>query len=338
MNFDEAILYLKQHQLTWVITGVAGFIGSNLLEFLITHHQRVIGIDNFATGSKDNLDSVKKSVHKHDWGRFKFFELDITQKEKIFSKFKGVDIVLHQAALGSVPRSISNPVVTDKVNTNGFLNVITSAMESNVKKFVFAASSSTYGDHKALPKIESRIGKPLSPYAISKLTNELYAENFSSIYNFHSVGLRYFNVFGRRQNPYGAYAAVIPLWINSMISNEDIYINGDGSTSRDFCYIDNVIQANILASLSNPSMYEVYNVAFSQKNNLKKLFKIIRKSLLSHGICYEKSPIFREFREGDVKHSLASIEKASKKIGYNPVFSLEAGMKETVDWFIRQKK
>ena len=336
-KFSEITSYLELNQYNWVITGVAGFIGSNLLEYLLENNQRVTGIDNFSTGKAENLDLVNKAVGSKLWQNFSFHELDINNFEAYIDLFNGIDFVLHQAALGSVPRSIKDPISTNMSNINGFLNIIEASRLSRVKNFVFAASSSTYGDHPDLPKMENKIGKPLSPYAVTKYVNELYADVYSRVYGFRSVGLRYFNVFGRRQDPSGAYAAVIPKWIGAMINDEDIYINGDGSTSRDFCFINNAVQANIIAALDNDIHdSRVYNVAVGNRTNLNKLFNSIKSNLHRNNVFYNKKPIYRDFRDGDVLHSQADISKISNEIGYNPEFNLEDGLKMSVDWYIEK--
>lgn len=332
---------LLNSQYVWLITGVAGFIGSNLLEELLSLNQKVIGIDNFSTGFQTNideaiLDAEKKSGKKLS-DNFVFYEGDITCMDDCNKVCKGVDFVLHQAALGSVPRSIEDPIKTNQNNIDGFLNILVAAKNAKVKRFVYAASSSTYGDHKALPKVEDVIGNPLSPYAVSKLANELYADVFNRIYKFETIGLRYFNIFGKRQNPNGAYAAVIPKWIQSFMDDSEIYINGDGSTSRDFCYIDNTIQMNILAALTknDESINQIYNVAHNDRNSLKDLFQLIKKSLLLRGLdCEYKEPIYREFRAGDVLHSQANIDKAKSLLGYKPELNFSQGMNLLIDWYI----
>jgi UDP-N-acetylglucosamine 4-epimerase len=283
-SFQDICEYLRLNPKTWLITGVSGFIGSNLLEFLLHLDQHVIGIDNFATGSKMNINNVGQGVNAKQFQRFKFIECDIRDFNTMSNYYQGVDFVLHQAALGSVPRSLRDPITTNETNISGFVNVIKASMDAGVQSFTYAASSSTYGDHKALPKHEDIIGKPLSPYAVTKYVNELYAEVFASVYGFKSIGLRYFNVFGRRQDPYGAYAAVIPRWISLMMSNENVVIYGDGSTSRDFCYIDNVIQVNILAALAeDASKNNIFNVALGHRTSLKVLYDEIKISLESNG-------------------------------------------------------
>lgn len=329
---------LQKKKYTWLITGVAGFIGSNLLESLLTNNQCVIGIDNFETGHQDNIDDVKQSVSSSQWKNFTFHEIDIFNYTELENVFNDVDFVLHQAALGSVPRSISDPKRTNEVNISGFLNVLNIAKENLVKGFIFATSSSVYGDHKTLPKKENCIGNPLSPYAITKLTNELYAKTFSEHYGFKSVGLRYFNVFGKRQDPHGAYAAVVPRWIKSMIDNNEIYINGDGSTTRDFCYIENAIDANILSALKIQEMtnnFEVMNIAVGESNNLNKLFELIYSITAKNLVRCDKKLSYRDFRAGDIKDSLADISKAKKLIDYYPRYNLKEGLKECIPWYIK---
>lgn len=333
--FEQTLARLQQSPKRWLITGAAGFIGSNLLEFLLTNHQFVIGLDNFATGYRRNLDEIKATVGVAAWSRFAFVEGDIGSLDTCHSVCNQVDYVLHQAALGSVPRSINNPIATNAANITGFLNMLVAARDAGVKSFTYAASSSTYGDHKALPKIEHRIGKPLSPYAVTKYVNELYADVFASTYGFKSIGLRYFNVFGPRQNRFGAYAAVIPTWISSMIQNEAIYINGDGETSRDFCFIDNAIEANLLAATAKEdAKNQVYNVAFNDRTSLNQLFYYLKQTLATHGIKYRKLPVYRDFRPGDVAHSQADINKAKLLLGYAPLFPIQEGIKKAMPWFI----
>lgn len=360
---------------TWLITGVAGFIGSNLLEKLLKLNQSVIGLDNFSTGHHHNLDDVKNSVTIEQWQRFKFIEGDIRDAETCQSIFKvtgqtnehfterssehpanqptqnAIDYVLHQAALGSVPRSIENPIATNQSNSDGFLNMLVAARDANVKRFVYAASSSTYGDHPDLPKVENKIGKPLSPYAVTKLVNELYADVFARTYGVETVGLRYFNVFGPRQDPNGAYAAVIPRWIAAMMQNQPVYINGDGQTSRDFCFVDNAVQANILAATADipgtqinntgatdsKVISEVYNVAYSGRTTLTELFIGIKKSLeVTFSNASIDDPIYREFRAGDIRHSQADISMAKTHLGYEPSHDVYAGLQQTVGWFLEK--
>lgn len=322
---------------TWLITGVAGFIGSNLLEALLKLNQSVIGIDNFSNSSGNNLSAVQ-AVSGENWSNFTFYEADIRSLEDCLKACNTADFVLHQAALGSIPRSIANPVLTNDSNINGFLNMLIASRDSNAKRFVYAASSSTYGDHPSLPKTEDRIGRPLSPYAITKYVNELYAEVFGKTYGMETIGLRYFNVFGPRQSPDGAYAAVIPKWINSLLSGDACIINGDGSTSRDFCYIDNVIQANILAATSTNmnAINQVYNVAYGTSTTLNDLHQILVQNIAKHNYqTIENKPSYQDFRPGDVLHSLADITKAKKFLSYNPIYSAEEGLENTVNWFIK---
>ncbi len=323
---------------TWLVTGVAGFIGSNLLEALLKLNQRVVGLDNFSTGHQRNLDEVKTLVNPDQWANFTFIQGDIRKLEDCRCASDGVDYILHQAALGSVPRSIEDPIATNQNNIDGFLNMLVAARDAKVKRFVFAASSSTYGDHLDLPKVEDKIGRPLSPYAVTKLVNELYANVFARTYGFESIGLRYFNVFGRRQDPDGAYAAVIPKWIAAMIKNESVFINGDGETSRDFCYIDNAIQANLLAATaSNPDASDqVYNVAVGDRTTLNQLYFILRDNLASHfSHLKEARPVYREFRPGDILHSLADISKGKNLMGYCPSHRIGEGLREAMDWYLR---
>ncbi len=341
MTAYETILEkLKTEEHIWLITGVAGFIGSNLLEALLKHNQRVVGLDNFATGFQHNLDEVRALVGEEQWNKFRFIEGDIRKLDDCLKACEGVEFVLHEAALGSVPRSIADPIATNEVNISGFLNMLVAARDCKVRRMVYAASSSTYGDHPDLPKIEDRIGKPLSPYAVTKYVNELYADVFTKTYNMELIGLRYFNVFGPRQNPNGAYAAVIPKWISSMMANKEIYINGDGETSRDFCFIANAVQANILATLSkNPGVInEVFNVAFGEKNSLNELFKILKLAFKNNLIIYSKPPLYLEFRVGDIKHSLADIGKAKSIINYRPLQNLELGIIITVKKYLYHLK
>lgn len=322
-------------QYTWLITGVSGFIGSNLLETLLNLNQKVTGLDNFSTGHQSNLDEVRKSVSKVQWSNFQFLEGDIINLNICQKATRGVDFILHQSALGSVPRSIEDPINTNNSNVNGFLNMLVAARDSKVKSFVYAASSSTYGDHPDLPKKEDRIGRPLSPYAVTKLVNEIYADVFYKTYKLNTIGLRYFNVFGRRQDPNGAYAAVIPKWTAAMIQSKTVFINGDGKTSRDFCYVENVIQANILAALaSKNALNNVYNIALGDQTTLFELFLMLREALLLNHVSYELDPVFQDFRPGDVRHSQADISKAMKMLGYSPSFKLSDGIKNAMPWYI----
>ncbi|MFJ9534495.1 NAD-dependent epimerase/dehydratase family protein [Herbaspirillum sp. NPDC101396] len=323
---------------TWLITGVAGFIGSNLLERLLTLNQRVVGLDNFATGYQHNLDAVKALVSAEQWANFRFIEGDICDPEACRNACIGVDYVLHQAALGSVPRSIENPIATNATNIGGFLNMLVAAKDANVRRFVYAASSSTYGDHPALPKVEENIGKPLSPYAVTKYVNELYADVFARTYGFKTIGLRYFNVFGPRQNPDGAYAAVIPKWTAALLENEPVHINGDGETSRDFCFVDNAVQANLLAATAQDpdAANQVYNVAVGDRTTLNELYRYLVEYLAPTFPHIEGSaPIYRDFRAGDVRQSLADIGKAARLLGYAPSHRIGAGLKVATAWYVR---
>ena len=328
---------LRENSETWVITGVAGFIGSNLLETLLKLNQRVIGLDNFATGHSHNLDQVKDLVSPAQWSNFKFVEGDIRSLDDCRKVCDGAAYVLHQAALGSVPRSIEDPLLTNESNIDGFLNMLVAARDANVKRFVYAASSSTYGDHPGLPKVEDVIGKPLSPYAVTKYVNELYCDVFARCYDFRAIGLRYFNIFGPRQDPEGAYAAVIPKWVASMIRNEPVYVNGDGETSRDFCFIDNTVEANLLAATAQNSdaTNQVYNVALSERTTLNQLYEMIR-SLLAPRFPHLKDskPVYRDFRAGDVRHSQADISKAERLLGYAPKYKIAQGLEQAMDWYV----
>lgn len=320
---------------TWLITGVAGFIGSNLLEHLLKLNQTVVGLDNFATGHQHNIDEVKTEVTAEQWQRFTFIEGDIRNLDKCQKAVKGVNYVLHQAALGSVPRSINDPITSNDVNIAGFLNMLVTARDANVKSFTYAASSSTYGDHPALPKVEENIGNPLSPYAVTKYVNELYADVFARNYNFKTIGLRYFNVFGKRQDPNGAYAAVIPKWTSALINNENVFVNGDGKTSRDFCFIENVVQMNILAATSsNEAKNNVYNVAVGDRTTLNTLYCSIQNALNDCGINNNSKPTYRDFREGDVRHSQADISKAKSLLGYEPQYKIQQGIDIAMPWYI----
>ena len=328
---------LQQAPKTWLVTGVAGFIGSNLLETLLKLDQTVVGLDNFATGHQHNLDEVQSLVTPEQWANFKFYEGDIRNLEDCRKVCVGVDYVLHQAALGSVPRSIADPVTTNAANITGFLNMLAAARDAEVKSFTYAASSSTYGDHPALPKVEENIGKPLSPYAVTKYVNELYADVFARTYGFKAIGLRYFNVFGKRQDPNGAYAAVIPKWTAAMIAGDDVFINGDGETSRDFCFIENTVQANILAATTQneEAKNQVYNVAVGDRTTLNDLFNAIKMALNKNGVTYTKAPVYRDFRIGDVKHSQASIEKIKQSLGYQANFPILEGIKLAMIWYMK---
>jgi UDP-N-acetylglucosamine 4-epimerase len=339
-RYDEVCEELIATPKVWLVTGVAGFIGSNLLEKLLQLNQYVVGLDNFSTGFQRNLDEVKSLVTPEQWLRFQFVEGDISEVKTCaavmnHSTASKVDFVLHQAALGSVPRSIDNPINTNNSNITGFLNMLVAAREAQVKSFVYAASSSTYGDHPALPKAEENIGNPLSPYAVTKYVNELYADVFRRGYGFKTIGLRYFNVFGPRQNPDGAYAAVIPKWTASMLRGEDVYINGDGETSRDFSYVLNAVQMNLIAALATEDAKgSVYNMALGDRTTLNTLFKAIQENLKELGIEYIKRPIYREFRDGDVRHSQADISRAKRCLGYSPTYRITDGIRNSMPWYV----
>jgi len=335
----------KPNGYTWLVTGAAGFIGSNLVEYLLSQGQRVIALDNFTTGNENNLrdavseakNSLKESGLLYRPSNYSFVNGDICDLDTCLKACEGVDFVLHQAALGSVPRSLADPIRTNDANVSGFLNMLVAARDTGVNRFIYAASSSTYGDHTALPKVEETIGNSMSPYAVTKYVNELYAQVFGRCYGLNTVGLRYFNVFGKRQDPNGAYAAVIPRWISAMINGDDVYINGDGETSRDFCYIDNVIQMNIRAALTNnpEAINQIYNVAVGGRTSLNKLHNILKagleKNIPSLGI---KQPIYRDFRTGDVMHSQAEISKAQNLLGYEPKYSITEGLEQALNWYL----
>jgi len=336
-KFDEKLEFLKTNQSNWLVTGVAGFIGSNLLETLLKHNQKVVGLDNFETGHQHNLDKVQALVSDTQWENFNLITGDIKVLDDCKKACEGVDYVLHQAALGSVPRSIEDPIRTNNTNTSGYLNMLVAAKDAEVKSFVYAASSSTYGDHPDLPKQEPNIGNPLSPYAVTKYVNELYANVFARTYGFKTIGLRYFNIFGARQDPDGAYAAVIPKWVAAMLHNEPVYINGDGETSRDFCYIENTVEANILSALADDpeAVDQVYNVALNDQTTLTELFNSIRNILQNRLPDLQiPDPIYQDFRAGDVRHSRADISKAKKLIGFDPKFKIDEGLDLAMDWYI----
>lgn len=318
----------------WLITGVAGFIGSNLLEKLLLLNQKIVGLDNFSTGHQRNLDEVKSQVSDAQWLNFKFINGDIRNLNDCALAVEGVDYILHQAALGSVPRSIADPITTNATNITGFIHMLQAAKEANVKSFTYAASSSTYGDHPALPKLEDNIGSPLSPYAVTKYVNELYAGVYARTYGFKSIGLRYFNVFGKRQDPDGAYAAVIPKWTASLITGNDVFINGDGETSRDFCFIENTVQINILAATApDTAKDQVYNVAVGDRTTLNELYDAIQLALNENGLSVDSKPIYRDFRAGDVRHSQADIGKAKSILGYHPEFKIFDGISKAMPWY-----
>ena len=335
-RYEQVQKELRANPRKWLVTGCAGFIGSNLIETLLRLNQTVVGLDNFATGYQHNLDEVQAAIDAAQWARFTFIEGDIRQAVTCAQAAKDVDYILHQAALGSVPRSIADPVTTNDVNISGFLNMLVAGRDAKVSAFVFAASSSTYGDHPALPKVEDQIGKPLSPYAVTKYVNELYADVFARTYGLPSVGLRYFNVFGKRQDPDGAYAAVIPKWIAAMIRGDDVLINGDGETSRDFCFVENAVQANILAAMaSTEGLNQIYNVAVNARTSLNYLFEQLVSTLAKHAIQYAKSPVYRDFRAGDVRHSQADISKAQTLLGYAPTHTISQGLEVAMPWYVK---
>ena len=321
----------------WLITGVAGFIGSNLLEKLLKMNQQVIGLDNFLTGHMSNLEEVKTTISSEQWKNFVFIKGDIRDLKTCQQACNDVYYVLHQAALGSVPRSIENPIATNENNLVGFLNIIVAARDAHVKRFVFATSSAVYGDHPDLPKVEDKVGRPLSPYAVTKKMNEMYADVFAEVYGFRTIGLRYFNVFGPRQDPNGPYAAVIPKWFSALRNGEDVFINGDGETSRDFCFADNAVQANILAACTEneTALNQVYNVAYGGRTTLNELFELIREKVAAaNPSVVAVKPIYRDFRPGDILHSLANIDKAKMLLGYDPQYSVQAGLEKAGKWYL----
>jgi UDP-N-acetylglucosamine/UDP-N-acetylgalactosamine 4-epimerase len=325
-------------QRTWLVTGAAGFIGSNLVQWLLDQGQIVRGLDNFLTGHRRNLDDVKNSVTPEQWAHFQFFEADIRHRDGINKAVAGADIVLHQAAIGSVPRSITDPLGYHEVNVTGFLNMLLAARDAGIRRFVYASSSSVYGDEPNLPKVESRVGSPLSPYAATKAMNETYALLFGQCYGMETVGLRYFNVFGPRQDPNGVYAAVIPKWVSAMIRNETVFINGDGETSRDFCFIANVIQANIKAATVNDpaALNQVYNVAAGERTTLNQLYKMLCDRLVpTHSHLKKSQPVYRDFQKGDVRHSLADIDKSRKMLGYEVDHKVSQGLDEALGWYVK---
>ncbi|MDD2852699.1 MAG: SDR family oxidoreductase [Desulfuromonadaceae bacterium] len=338
MNRYESVTHmLRAEPKVWLVTGCAGFIGSNLLEALLRLDQRVVGLDNFSTGKQCNLDEVQSLVTAGQWQRFRFVEGDICELITCHEVCAGVDYILHEAALGSVPRSIADPIASNASNVAGFLNMLVAARDAGVARFVYAASSSTYGDHPALPKVEDAIGKPLSPYAVTKYVNELYADVFARTYGLAAIGLRYFNVFGPRQDPEGAYAAVIPCWIRALIKGDTVHINGNGETSRDFCFVENVVQMNLLAATTTEStaLNQVYNTAVNARTSLNELYVMLRNRLLPH---YPQlagcTPVYREFRAGDVLHSQADISKAAVLLGYQPSHTIDAGLDAALEWYM----
>lgn len=336
-NYEKIQSALLQKRSTWLITGVAGFIGSNLLEALLKLDQQVVGLDSFATGRQLNLDEVRSLVKPEQWNNFIFLQGDIRDLPACRKACEGADYVLHQAALGSVPRSIADPITTHEHNLTGFLNMLVAARDSGVKSFVYASSSSVYGDHPDLPKTEDKIGLPLSPYAVTKLANEIYANVFTRSYGLPTIGLRYFNIFGPRQDPEGPYAAVIPKWFHGLLNSDRIFINGDGETSRDFCYVANAVQANILAAVTRrPEAFnQIYNVGCGERTTLNELFELIRSRVSAvRPSAVNAAPVFLDFRPGDVRHSLANISKAKNFLGYEPQYSVREGLKKTGQWYM----
>lgn len=339
MDYPSLRSALRSTPKHWLVTGVAGFIGSNLLQALLELDQHVVGLDNFATGHQRNLDEVESLVGAARWSRFRFVHGDIRSLPDCQAACQGVDYVLHQAALGSVPRSLADPITTNAVNVDGFLNMLVAARDAEVRRFVYAASSSTYGDHPALPKVEDRIGAPLSPYAVTKYVNELYADVFARAYGLNSIGLRYFNVFGPRQDPNGAYAAVIPKWIAALLEGRPVQINGDGQTSRDFCYVENAVQANLLAACvaDENAVNQIYNVALGDRTSLNELFELLRKNLAPmYPQLRDARPLYADFRAGDVLHSQADISKASDRLGYRPTHRIAEGLAQAMQWYTQQ--
>jgi UDP-N-acetylglucosamine 4-epimerase len=334
---DDVTRDLAARPRRWLVTGSAGFIGSHLAQRLLELGQSVVGLDNFATGHRANLDEIAAAVTPGQWRRHRFVEADIRDLAACRAACEGVDVVLHQAALGSVPRSLADPLATNGANVDGFLNLLVAARDAGVARFVYAASSSTYGDEPTLPKVEDRIGRPLSPYAVTKLVNELYADVFGRCYGTQTIGLRYFNVFGPRQDPEGAYAAVIPRWVRAMLIGDEVAINGDGETSRDFCYIDNVVQANLLAATTGDpaAVNQVYNVAVDGRTSLNRLFELLRDALAERvPAAREIRPVHRDFRPGDVRHSQADIAKARRLLGYAPTHTLATGIRAAMPWYV----
>ena len=334
--YNKAKEILRRSPRTWLVTGAAGFIGSNLVEHLLLLDQKVVGLDNFSYGKRKNLDQVKEGVRTDQWARFSFVQGDIKDPSVCHNLCSGIDFVLHQAALGSVPRSLADPANFNDNNITGTLNMMMGAREHKVRRFVYASSSSVYGDNPTLPKVEDVIGAPLSPYAVTKYVGELYAGVFSRCYGMETVGLRYFNVFGPRQDPNGAYAAVIPKWSADMIQGNAVYINGAGETSRDFCYVENVVQANILAATTEnqAAINQVYNIAVHARTTLNQLFEILRTRLKpSYAHLKELKPTYRDFRPGDIMHSHANITKAQNLLGYHPTHKIEEGLDAALEWY-----
>lgn len=334
-TYEKTLERLREEPKTWLVTGAAGFIGSHLVETLLENGQEVVGLDNFATGTRENLEDVRHEVGVEAWNRFTFHEADIRRPEDCARACEGVDFVLHQAALGSVPRSIADPVTSHQANVDGFVNMLVATREAGIVRFVYASSSSVYGDDPGLPKREEVIGTPVSPYAVTKRVNELYARTFQDHYGLEVVGLRYFNVFGRRQNPQGPYACVIPKWIGQMLSGERCTVYGDGETSRDFCYVPNVVQANLLsATAPRQATGRVYNVAHGDRTTLNELFGVLREGLTSlEPNLRVPDPIYADFRPGDIRHTLADTSAASESLGYGPTHTAREGLREAMSWY-----
>jgi len=335
-RYEQLQSELKAAPRAWLVTGVAGFIGSNLLEALLRLDQRVVGLDNFDTGKRANLEQVRALIPPAQWARFRFVEGDIADAATCQAACAGVDLVLHEAALGSVPRSIAEPLASHRANVTGFIQMLLAARDAKIKRFVYASSSAVYGDYPDLPKVEDKIGKPLSPYAATKAMNEVYAEVFARTYGVECIGLRYFNVFGPRQDPEGAYAAVIPKWIAALLRREPVRINGDGETSRDFCYVENVVQANLLAAASeNPgAVNQVYNIAIGERTTLNELFQLLQSGLRKRDPAMPpQTPVYGDFRPGDVRHSHADISKAARLLGYAPTHRIREGLEAAFDWY-----
>jgi len=336
-RYEAVQVALRTQPRHWLVTGAAGFIGSHLVETLLRLHQQVVGLDNFATGYTRNLDQVRAAVGPDLAAQFTFHEGDIRSLADCRRACEGVNVVLHHAALGSVPRSIEDPLATHEANVTGFVNMLVASRDAGVARFIYAASSSTYGDHPGLPKVEDVIGKPLSPYAVTKYANELYADVFARCYGLDSVGLRYFNVFGPRQDPDGAYAAVIPRWVSQFLAGQPVLINGDGETSRDFCYVDNAVQANLIAATTEDSraVNQVYNVAVGERTTLNELYALQRDLLAPHLPQVRGSkPAYGAFRDGDVRHSQADISKAMELLGYAPTHRVRDGLAQAMAWYI----
>jgi UDP-N-acetylglucosamine 4-epimerase len=340
-NYEKITGHLRAHPRRWLVTGAAGFIGSHLVERLLSLDQRVTGLDNFATGRRENLEAVRALVSPEQAARLTFVEGDIRDPAACRRACEGTEVVLHQAALGSVPRSIADPLASHDVNVTGFLRVLLAAREAGIRRVVYASSSSVFGDHPALPKVEAQIGRVLSPYAATKLADEIFADAFARCYGLELIGLRYFNVFGPRQDPNGPYAAVIPIWFAGLLAGREVAIHGDGSTSRDFCYVDNVVQANLLAATTTraEAVGQAFNVACGSRTTLDELFALIRERVAGYEpSAARREPVYRPFRPGDVLHSLADIGKARSLLGYEPTHQVEAGLDRAARWYVDQAR